>query len=147
MSDFSLSQEQRSILAALANGVIPADDFDQGAASVHAAERLAERIAAGLNASIYLEGLAAAEARSFESFNRRVDQLTDEQVFQLVGRLRDERPAFFKLLRADVAAMYLSDAEVWRRIGFPGPSIDTGGHPDFDQPQGEAFHRRAMTRE
>jgi hypothetical protein len=33
----------------------------------------------------------------------------------------------------DVSALYLSDPEVWCRIGFPGPSIDSGGHPDFDQ--------------
>jgi hypothetical protein len=35
----------------------------------------------------------------------------------------------------DVCALYLSDPAVWQRIGFPGPSADSGGHPDFDQPQ------------
>jgi hypothetical protein len=33
----------------------------------------------------------------------------------------------------DVTALYRSDPEVGRRIGFPGPSIDSGGHPDVDQ--------------
>jgi hypothetical protein len=49
--------------------------------------------------------------------------------------LRDQCPAFFKQLRMDVSALYLSDPEVWQRIGFPGPSTDRGGYPDFDQPQ------------
>jgi hypothetical protein len=29
---------------------------------------------------------------------------------------------------------YLSDPAVWLRIGFPCPSSENGGHPDFDQP-------------
>jgi len=29
----------------------------------------------------------------------------------------------------------MSDPGVWHRIGFPGPSSDRGGYPDFDQPQ------------
>jgi hypothetical protein len=33
----------------------------------------------------------------------------------------------------DVPALYLSDPGVSRRIGFPGPSIEVGGYPDFDR--------------
>jgi hypothetical protein len=47
---------------------------------------------------------------------------------------------FFRQLRMDVCALYLSDPGVWARIGFPGPSTAQGGYPDFDQPQ-----RRAAT--
>ena len=50
-------------------------------------------------------------------------------------RLRDRLPAFFKQLRLDVSALYLSDPAIWQRIGFPGPSTASGGYPDFDQPQ------------
>jgi hypothetical protein len=53
----------------------------------------------------------------------------------LLGLLREHSPHFFRLLRADVCALYLSDAGVWQRIGFPGPSAEFGGHPDFAQPQ------------
>src|SRR5256885_84364 len=49
--------------------------------------------------------------------------------------VRDDVRGFFKHLRMDVWGLYLSDAEVWGRIGFPGPSVQTGGYPDFDQPQ------------
>ena len=42
--------------------------------------------------------------------------------------LRDDAsPAFFKQLRMDVCALYLSEPAVWRRIGFPGPSTRSGG--------------------
>ena len=34
------------------------------------------------------------------------------------------------------AEPYPSVAGVWQRIGFPGPSSQSGGYPDFDQPQG-----------
>ena len=44
-------------------------------------------------------------------------------------------PGFFKQLRMDTCALYLSDPGVWARIGFPGPSSAQGGYPDFDQPQ------------
>ena len=53
----------------------------------------------------------------------------------LMARLRDESPDFFRQLRSDVCLIYLSDPGVWQRIGFPGESVETGGYPDFDQPQ------------
>jgi hypothetical protein len=34
-----------------------------------------------------------------------------------------------------VSALYLGDPRVSRAIGFPGPSIEQGGYPDFDRPQ------------
>ena len=49
--------------------------------------------------------------------------------------LREQQPGFFKQLRMDVCALYLSDPGVWARIGFPGPSSAQGGYPDFDRPQ------------
>ena len=42
---------------------------------------------------------------------------------------------FYRTLRADVCFVYMTDPEVCRRIGFPGPSTSTGGYPDFDRPQ------------
>ena len=38
-------------------------------------------------------------------------------------------------LEIDVSALYLRDQEVWQRIGFPGPSVESGGYPDFAEPQ------------
>jgi Gluconate 2-dehydrogenase subunit 3 len=124
-------------LAALANGIIPADDTDAGAASVNAGERLAEKLrAAGPTAALYRQGLETAVRLSSERFAKSLDQLTPQQMHDLLGQLRDTAcPAFFKQLRTDVCALYLADPGVWQRIGFPGPSTATGGYPDFDQPQ------------
>ena len=66
---------------------------------------------------------------------KTVEELDAAQVSELLMALSARSPAFFRQLRADVCALYLSDPGVWQRIGFPGPSSDTGGYPDFDQSQ------------
>jgi hypothetical protein len=131
----SLNPIQLATLTALANGILPADDLDAGASAVNAAPRLAEKIAAGINASLYVKGLDVAQSISAVQYKAPAAELTPEQVHDLLTRLRDALPAFFKQFRTDVSALYLSDPDVWRRIGFPGPSTATGGHPDFAQPQ------------
>jgi hypothetical protein len=130
-----LDGNQIEVLAALANGIIPASASDAGAVTVHAGPRLAEKVAAGVNRSLYIRGLETAERLARESYGVEVPELTPAQVHDLIGRLRDEMPGFFKQLRMDVSALYLSDPGVWKRIGFPGPSSQTGGYPDFDRPQ------------
>ena len=132
--------QQAAILAALADGVIPPDARDGGAASVDAGARLAGRMDLGVNQALYAQGLKAAQALAQQKFQRTVSELTPPEIHELLDVLREEAPAFFKQLRADVSALYLSDAAVWRRIGFPGPSIASGGYPDFDQPQTRTLH-------
>jgi hypothetical protein len=127
--------EEVAVLAALANGIIPADGRDAGAAAVDAGRRLAEKLAAGVNTHVYRPGLAAAAALAQERFGRPLGALDGVQMHELLGALRDQQPAFFRQLRADVCALYLSDPGVWARIGFPGPSTAQGGYPDFDRPQ------------
>jgi hypothetical protein len=131
----NLSAQQTAALAALANGIIPADEVDRGAATVNAGPTLAGKIECGINATIYLEGLEVAQTIAVERFGCAIEQLGPPAVHDLLATIRERLPGFFKQLRADVAALYLSDAEVWKRIGFPGPSTATGGYPDFDQPQ------------
>lgn len=127
----NMTSEQRALLELLVNGIIPADARDQGAASVNAAERLAQKVEA---TGTYLEGLNLAAQLARERFHRETG-LTPEQVDELLGLVRERTPGFFKQLRIDVSALYLSDPQVWARIGFPGPSTDKGGYPDFDQRQ------------
>jgi hypothetical protein len=123
------------LLTALANGIIPPDERDAGAAAVGAGPRLAEKLAVGTNAALYRAGLAAATALAQERFGREVSALDAAQLHELLGLLRQQQPGFFKQLRLDVCSLYLSDPGVWQRIGFPGPSTAQGGYPDFDQPQ------------
>lgn len=130
---------QPAALALLADGIIPADEIDRGASEVNAAARLAEKIRSGANAALYREGLAAAAAIASEKFDGELSQLSSEQIHELLAIIRERLPAFFKQLRLDVSALYLSDPAVWTRIGFPGPSTASGGYPDFDQPQRTPF--------
>jgi hypothetical protein len=135
MPEAQMHSEQIAALSALANGIIPADATDAGASAVDAGPRLAERIRTGINAGLYLRGLELARSLARQNHARDVAELSAAELHELLARIRDELPAFFKQLRMDVSALYLSDPAVWRRIGFPGPSAESGGYPDFDQPQ------------
>ena len=129
-----MSPEQVKILERLANGIIPADEMDGGAECVNAGMRIAERVDKGINAKVYLAGMEFVAEKS-------VLQMDDAQIHQLLGELREKCPGFFKQLRMDVSAVYLSDERVWERIGFGGVSSESGGHPDFDRQQMQ-IHRR-----
>lgn len=135
MTETNISLNDIATLATLAGGIIPADDRDAGAAAVHAGPGIAERMRRSPYADVYVEGLKAARELAREMFVQAVDELNAAQLFELLTALSARSPAFFRQLRADVCALYLSDAGVWQRIGFPGPSSDSGGYPDFDQPQ------------
>ncbi len=130
-----ISLNDIATLAALANGIIPRDDRDAGAAAVHAGPGIAERMRRSPYADVYVDGLQAANELARAMFEKAVYEIDGAQVHQLLTALGIQCPAFFRQLRADVCALYLSDAGVWQRIGFPGPSTELGGYPDFDQPQ------------
>jgi len=140
VSTTNLSAQHVRALAVLANGIIPADETDAGAAAVDAAPRLAAKIEGGWNVRLYLNGLGLADALSTQRYGAATSDLNPQQVHELLGALRDQLPAFFKQLRMDVSALYLSDPAVWQRIGFPGPSTESGGYPDFDQPQTQTMN-------
>lgn len=135
MTETPITLTDIAILAALANGIIPADERDAGAAAVHAGPGIAERMRRSPYATIYVAGLRIASDLAQTRFARAVPDLTDVQMHELLGALSTQSPAFFRQLRADVCALYLSDTGVWQRIGFPGPASESGGYPDFDQPQ------------
>jgi hypothetical protein len=122
-------------LTALANAIIPPDHRDAGAAAVDAGSRLAERMRRGIQAPLYELGLRTARDLCARGFERQITDLSPAELHELMQRIAAALPAFFKQLRFDVTGLYLSDPAVWERIGFPGPSIETGGHPDFDRPQ------------
>ena len=135
MNETLVTLQDITMLSALANGIIPADGRDAGAAAVHAGPGIAARMRTSPYGDIYVDGLRTARELAQTTFACRVDALNTEEMHQLIAALSEHAPAFFRQLRADVCAFYLSDAGVWERIGFPGPSTDRGGYPDFDQPQ------------
>jgi hypothetical protein len=135
MSQHVFSFSQIETLAALAQGIIPRDDRDDGAAMFDPGKHLAQKMEAERNNAALIQGLEFAEATSQANFGRAARQLDAPALENLLAIVRERSPAFFKFLRAEICALYLSQPAVWKRIGFAGPSIQTGGHPDFDQPQ------------
>ncbi len=135
MNEPTITLQDIAVLAVLANGIIPQDERDAGAAAVHAGPGIAERMRRSPYASVYIEGLKTAKDISSTMFFCEANDLDPKQVREVIAALAIQSPAFFRQIRADVCALYLSDPGVWQRIGFPGPSSDTGGYPDFDQPQ------------
>ena len=135
MKEASISLTDIATLAVLASGIMPADSRDAGAALVHAGPNIAERMRRSPYGQVYVDGLQAASEFALATFRLPAHQLDAKQTHELLKFLSVQSPAFFRLLRSDVCALYLSDPGVWQRIGFPGPSSDSGGYPDFDQPQ------------
>lgn len=135
MIEPKISLNDIAVLCVLANGIIPQDDRDAGAATVHAGPSIAERMRRSPYSHVYVEGLKHARELSTTLFECEVQQLGPTQVQALLAALLTQSPAFFRQIRADVCAVYLSDPSVWERMGFPGASSDTGGYPDFDQTQ------------
>ena len=135
MSTTRLTPGQIATLASLACAMIPADEKDEGVAPLDPGQRIAEKIEADANPTPYLDGLRVAERASFEQFGRPVADLDPGSLEKLLALLRDASPALFKFIRTEVCALYLIQPSTWQRIGFPGPSIERGGYPDFDQPQ------------
>jgi hypothetical protein len=135
MSEISFSPDDVATLSALASGIIPPDERDAGAAAVAAGPRIAERARQGVNGTLYVAGLKLASDLARQRFRREVNGLSPAELHELISALDAASPVFFRQLRADVCALYMSDPGVWQRIGFPGPSTEAGGYPDFDQPQ------------
>ena len=135
-----------AVLTALANAIVPPDARDAGAAAVDAGPRLADQMRVGPQAALYAQGLRTARELCARQFGRPMTALTPAELHELAGRVAATEPAFFRQLRLDTTTLYLSDPAVWARIGFPGPSIETGGHPDFDRPQSIDAGRERSTR-
>src|SRR4051812_29829814 len=112
MGETTLNPEQLATLAALANGIIPADEMDAGAAAVEAGPKLAAKIQMGTNAGLYRSGLDLAQTLAHQTFGRAASQLPPSEIHDLLSLLRAQLPVFFKQLRMDVSALYLSDPAV-----------------------------------
>lgn len=67
-------------------------------------------------------------------FAKTVEELDAAQVHELITALSALTPAFFRRVTHDVCALYLRIPVFGEKIGFPCSS-DSGGYPDFDQPQ------------
>lgn len=134
MMEIAVTIRDIQLLTLLANTIIPSDERDAGATSVHAGPILGEKMRRGPFGELYFNGLSNTRSLAHKLFMKDAVDLDSQQRIQLVEQLRATEPGFYRQLRADVCAVYMSDPGTWQRIGFLGPSSDTGGHVDFDQP-------------
>ena len=133
MNSAPLSTDQVAVLEILARAMIPPDARDQGVAGLNVGEAVARKIQGDPNHADYLDGLRIAAAMAQENFKTPIVDIDARLLTGLLESLRQSSPGLFKLLRTEACAVYLSQASTWKRIGFPGPSIETGGYPEFDQ--------------
>ncbi len=133
MESKGLTSDQIAGLARLVNGIIPGADEETASPGPCVTQRLAAKIIGGSVQNLYLRGLEKAEVFSQQKYRKSLLSLDALETHELLEKIREEIPAFFKQLRMDTSAIYLSQPEVWKKIGFPGPSAATGGYPDFDQ--------------
>src|ERR1041385_6681313 len=101
MSDARPNLDDIATLNALANGIIPPDETDGGAAMVFAGLGAADKFRKGINADVYADGLQTAAVVAKEKFGRAVSELSPQEIHSLLGVLHDNSPAFFKQLRMD----------------------------------------------
>lgn len=141
-------EHQSQTLEALATTMLPPDDFDQGAVDMGFASvvEMRARYEAG-RAQLYATALPAVDKTAQAMFNQpNFVTLTPVQRTALLEALRQDgtnseawgpvKPStFFRALWEDVSFLYCTHPGTWQRIGFPGPSFDSGGYQDFDQPQ------------
>ena len=134
-------------LSALANGIIPPDCARRGGGGGSCGAGDCGTGAARAGPGGLRRGLNARREDGAEKVRMRAVQpaRSTARSTNCSGCCRRSSPAFFRQLRADVCALYLSDPGVWQRIGFPGPSTETGGYPDFDQPQTAPSHHPMNT--
>lgn len=135
-------------LEALASTMIPPDDFDVGVQDMGflSVVEMRARYEAGREA-LYVTALQAVDQMARSEFNMRdfVDLSPSERT-ALLEAMRQNRAngadwdgvkpsSFFGALWEDVVFLYCTHPDTWQRIGFPGPSFETGGYRDFDQVQ------------
>src|SRR4051812_37554946 len=101
-------------LGALAGGIIPPDDRDDGVAALKADEHFVRKLAANPFASALLQDLTLVETHCVEQFGRSIEQLDCEAMVKLLAIMRDRVPALFKFVRMESCALYLSQPATWR---------------------------------
>ena len=135
MKETEINLRDVEVFSTIVRAIIPPDQRDSGAAGVHAGVFLAEKARRGPNAELYASGLETLSSLATTNYSKDLGKLTEAEFSTLLKTLHEVDLPFFKLLRMDTSAAYLSDPGVWQRIGFPGPSASTGGYPDFAQLQ------------
>lgn len=142
------STHQIETLEALAATLLPPDEFDDGVQGLGFPDvaEMRARYQAG-RAEMYLTALRAVDQMAQAMFGKQafvnlspvertqvLDAVRQGQVnTDLWGHIQPKK--FFTALWEDIVFLYCTHPGTWGRIGWPGPSFDAGGYPDFDRKQ------------
>lgn len=139
---------QIETLEALAQTMIPPDDFDDGVKGLgfSGVAEMRTRYEEG-RAELYLSALEAIDQMAGEVY--QVDSfvsLSPELRTELLDIVSEGEQkgadwneinpsSFFSALWEDVVFLYTTHPDTWRSIGWPGPSFEDGGYPDYNKEQ------------
>jgi hypothetical protein len=143
-----LTDAERDALERLAGSLIPPDESDEGIRGAGFAGIIELRNTyQQLTADLYRAGLAGCEEACHTLFGKSLSEATEDEVGAVLAAIAEGTAPgaswtgecgpreFFSTLRADACFVYCTSEDVWKRIGFPGPSFNQGGYPDYRNPQ------------
>lgn len=146
---WELSDHDRQTLELLGESFIPQDGRNDGLEEVGFSGiiELRNKYQPAL-AKLYSIGLNGIDQISMSLHNSTFSELPAAKRNEVIACLLADDPpsgvwtdletprAFFENLKMDACFVYGTSEDVWEQIGFDGPSYNSGGHPDYDQPQG-----------
>lgn len=138
-----LSGEEKRIVSALADVIIPADDLGPAASAVGVPDFIDEWVSAPYeqqrrDRATITKGLAWIDREAKQRFGKGFADSSLEQQTALVQEIvtegtdaRKQGLSFFRLFRDRVAGGYYSTPEGWRAIGYTGnaPQLEFAGPP------------------
>jgi hypothetical protein len=144
----TLTDEQREILDALAEMIIPADDLDAGLEGAGFAGIMETRNKyQPWMGELYDVGLRGLQQASQAFFGMSFLQLDGDRRARVLQAIADGNSPgdvwtpdcsaldFYVNLHNDACFVYCTQDEVWEEIGFLGASFPKGGYPDYADPQ------------
>jgi Gluconate 2-dehydrogenase subunit 3 len=143
------TEDQIDIIQAVAEIMLPADDFDGGAGELSPGYVVATRVRYQPPvADMYLKGFKGIQDSVdliFGQGKKFVDLSPEEKTVILTAMQKGVIPGkgweevnpqkFWGAMRSDILFIYATDPDVCERIGFQGKSALEGGYSDFADPQ------------
>lgn len=114
-----LSQQQRALLRAVLDRILPANDGLPGAGELGAAEHVEGIAGLSQRTRRFLsEGLKATDVASVRVHSRAFAELSDEDKVGVLKQVESERADFFQLLVQQAYAGYYTNPRVLRAKGL-----------------------------
>ena len=135
MSDTNqiFSPDQRSLLSAVLNRIIPAKDELPGAGNLGVAAYIEETVSATTSQTrLFNDGLAQIAVATGQSSAKAFEGLPDAAKDELLRSVETAHPVFFDQLVLQTYNGYYTNPEVFRIIGYEVPKLaPPGSQPEL----------------